>query len=275
MKLHCLIAVVSCLSISSLLACTIQQKGTPATGTAGAPTSDGGLGLGQDSQPAPAASSADGLSCLAIVQCITECAQGDMACPDACGEKGSPDGKAKILAFAECIDKEKCTDETCLQTKCKTSLEACVTSSAPVPSGKPLEGSSPPGNVPADLVGSFVKVSFGSTTRLTLNSDGTGTWQLGNTSTSTGCTSSTSVFQTGNAVVDADKITIYATDVSTRQKICTAQSVTEKGSPATVEIKYTRKDENTLSIIESACAARYADSEYSQGVYCSERLVRE
>lgn len=269
MTLSDLVAVASCLSFASLLtlssACTMNQT------SIGAP--EAGADAGSKADAATAASSA--LTCLAIIQCVVECPDADAACPDGCLAKGSPEGQRNAEALAVCIDKQKCADETCLQTKCMAPLEECVTSSATPPSGKPLQGNVPPGSVPSDMVGSFVRANYGTTVRLTLKADGTGSYQIADASRTSGCFSTTSTTESGNAVVTSDTITIYATEVLVERKVCSSPVERENGTPTTIELKYTRKDANTLAVIDQLCAAKYPDSEYSQGFYCTERLVRE
>lgn len=264
-----LVSVASALSFASLLtlaACTVNQTNT------GAPKADAG-GVANADAGSGAVSSA--LTCLAIIQCIVECPDADAACPDACFGKGSPTGQSNAEALAVCIDKQKCADETCLQAKCMAPLEACVTSSATPPSGKPLQGNVPPGSVPSDMVGSFVRANYGTTVRLTLKADGTGSYQVADASRTSGCFSTTSTTDSGNAVVTSDTIKIYATEVLVERKVCSSPIERENGTPTTIELKYTRKDADTLAVVDQVCAAKYPDSEYSQGFYCTERLVRE
>lgn len=269
MSLRPVAPLVSWISFAGLVALSSACT-APANGTARGAGADGGAA-------APDAATADpaGLTCLVIVQCITDCATSDSACADGCVTKGSPEGQRTVTALATCIDKEKCTDETCLQAKCQPSLDECATSSARGPSGRPAQGSAPPGDVPADMVGSYARANYGQTTRLILRADGTGSYQIAVASTTSGCFTTSSTTESGNAVVATDKITIYSTATLSERKICSAPIVRETGEPSVVELSYTREDANTLRTIDTVCAAKYPDSPSSVALYCSERLSRE
>jgi hypothetical protein len=256
-------ARLSCLlSCISSLACTTAQSASPTTG-------DGGAGVDSG---APAGGV---LSCLAVLQCAADCAASDAACPDACLAKGSTDAQTNASALASCISKEGCSDATCVQTKCASSLDTCVTSSTPQPTGTPLQGSGPAGSVPSELVGSWARANYGQTTRVVLNADGTGSYQSAISSLTAGCTSTSSTTQAGNAVVGAGTITIYATDVTTTQKQCGAAMQSVKGTPARVDLTFTHPDATTLNIVDATCAAKYPDSPSSASLYCAEALTKE
>jgi hypothetical protein len=246
----------------SSLACTTAQTAGPTTG-------DGGVGVDSGAPRSGA------LSCLAVLQCAADCAASDTACPDACLAKGSTDGQTNATALAGCIGKEGCSDATCVQTKCASSLDTCVTSSTPPPTGTPLQGSGPAGSVPSELVGSWARANYGQTTRVVLNADGTGSYQSGISSLTAGCTSTSSTTQAGNAVVGAGTITIYATDVTTTQKQCGAAMQSVKGTPARVDLTFTHPDATTLNIVDATCAAKYPDSPSSASLYCAEALTKE
>lgn len=96
--------------------CTLQQA---------APTGSNG---GKAVAPSPAA--ATGLACRQIIQCVAECADTDAACPDACSEKGSVDGKSQWRSLATCMQQNQCSDVTCTQNKCAAMLSACTGASA-------------------------------------------------------------------------------------------------------------------------------------------------
>ncbi len=201
-------AFVACLSFGAGLACTVQQTASP-----------GGADAGTDA--ATAGTMGGTLSCLAILQCVADCPDSDVTCADTCVGKGS-DGQAKAGVLATCIDAKKCTEETCLRSMCGPSLDACVNSSTPTPTGTPLQGTAPAGSVPTELVGSYARANYGQTTRVGLNANGTGTYQTAISSLTAGCTSTSSTSQTGNAVVTGTTITIYATEATTTQKQCSA-----------------------------------------------------
>jgi hypothetical protein len=242
--------VTTLLSASSLVAltaaCTINQA-APSGADGGAPSSSG-------------APEAPGLTCLQILQCIVDCPESDTACPDACADKGTPDGKEKVTAFATCIETEQCTDAPCVQEKCNESLTACTASSTPKTNGTALEGDAPPGSVPADLVGSWAGANFGVTERLVFNSDGTGTWQSAVTTNQTGCFSYTNTNRSGNIVISDTTITVYATTVTTQVQTCSPPADETNEAPVTEAIAYQREGTDTLKIIDNTCAAKYAGS---------------
>ena len=259
-----------------------------------------GLSVGCSSQPANHAASDAGagadalppppdLSCLQILQCIVACPDADAACPDACANKGSVEGKSTVLAFAACVDKEKCTDAACAQGKCGATLDECVASSTPKPGGSPLAGSAPPGSVPADLVGTWSGARNGVTERLVFNADGSGSWTTSDVTEYLGCFSFTRNSRSGNVVVTDTKITVYATSVVQSVQRCNPPAVDTKLTAVTQELQWHRDstdsyheaDPNTIFIIDSACAAKYPGKEDCNtlgcpiGLYCTSRVKRE
>ncbi len=259
-----LVVVVACLVAGVHVGCTVTEaKPTSRANDAG---NDAGV----------ASSEAPPLSCLQILQCIVDCPSADEACPDACGEKGSSESKPILLAFATCVDREKCTDADCVQTKCADSLNACVTSSAPKKSQLPLQGGAPAGSVPGELVGVWSGAWSGATERLTFNSDGTGSWMSAVVVTQrSGCFSFTRTTRTGTVVIDPTKITLYATEILSQVQECKAPT-TDSTEPAAVsEISWEPVDANTIRVVDAACAAQYVGYETSIGLYCTYRLSRE
>jgi hypothetical protein len=216
------------------------------------------------------------LSCLGILQCAVECPSTDTACPDACSLKGTSVAQTNVAIFADCANSHSCSDATCLQAQCKTSLETCVGSSAPKSDGTPLTGNAPPGSVPADLAGVWSNTNYGQTRRLTLNADGTGSWYSGIANVySSVCTQLNTTTEAGTVVVDTGTITVYATTVTHVEKVCAADSTTTQGSPITEVFTWTHPDANTLGVVDSACAAKYPDSPSSATLYCSVPLTRQ
>ena len=258
------------LSVSLSAGCTASSTGS-------------GAGAGSDAGAAPGTAAPPGLSCLQLLQCIVDSPDTEAA-RDACGEKGSEEGKANVIAFATCIDAEKCTDATCIQEKCSASLDVCVTSSAPKTNGTPLGGSAPPGSVPADLVGEWDGARDGETGRLTLNADGSGSWFTAITSQQSACFNFTRVTRSGNVVVGEKKITIYGTSVVKSERRC-APPDEETNLPAvTEELLWHRSSEgdpNVIFLVDSACAAKYPGTEDCNiagcpiGLYCTSRLTRQ
>src|ERR1051326_5854638 len=114
------VAVVLAFSVA---ACT--PASTAASGADGGP---GGTDAG-------ASTTAGSLTCIQILECAAACADNDDACSSACEDQGSADAKAKADALVDCANKNSCTDATCFQTKCKTTLDACATSRPPTEGG--------------------------------------------------------------------------------------------------------------------------------------------
>lgn len=113
------VAAASVATLSALFSagCTFPQATQSASDGGGAAT--------------PSPTTAPGLSCRKILQCGSACPDTDTACPDACVDRGSPDGKSQFRSLAACIEQEKCTEATCTQNKCAASLNACADTSAP------------------------------------------------------------------------------------------------------------------------------------------------
>jgi hypothetical protein len=242
-----------------------------------------------------------GLSCLEIVKCVVDCPDSDTACPDACGEKGSPEGQSTVLALASCIEKEKCTTGPCVTEKCAASLQACVETSQLKPATPPpLAGSGPPGSVPADLVGEWSATTDGNGGRLRLNADGTGSWfhgfsYLGGPNGS--CLVIGSTTSSGNVVVEEmppgappggppyGKITVYATSVVKSFRECSGPLVNTNEPPATVQLEWYRDydgsgyqnvaDPNLIFIIDVDCAAKYPGLKSPVAMYCTTRVKRQ
>lgn len=224
---------------------------------------DGGTDGGDPARP---------LTCAAIFNCTLPC--NDEPCTDACLASGSAEGQNAALALAKCYTDNKCADATCLQTKCQASVDACLAQDAP-PKGAPLEdGGAVQGNVPTELVGSFVHAAYGATERFKLNADGTGYYESGLTSLSS-CAITESTTWAGTVVVDATTITIYATNVTNMKFQCGSKSQTTS-PPETRRFRYTYDaSKGVLTTIDEDCAAKYPDSPASQSLYCENACTRE
>ena len=271
-----LVSTASVVALAAgLSACTVNQA--KATGADGGATADA------------AAAPPPGLSCLQILECIVACPDSDAACPDACAEKGDVEGKANVLAFAACVEKEKCVDAACTREKCAASIDTCVKSSAPKSTGSPLAGSAPPGSVPADLVGTWAGARDGITQRMTFNADGSASWMSSITSQQAACFSFTRTTRTGNAAITDTTITFYATSVVQSDRKCAPPDIETK-LPAVTEVlqwhrdetnAYHQADPNTIFVVDSACAAKYPGQENCNtvgcpiGLYCTSRVTRE
>lgn len=256
-----LLVLVACLVAGVHVGCTVTEaKPTSQANDAGALSSSG----------------APPLTCLQILQCIVDCPSADDACPDACADKGSSESKPLLLDFATCVDREKCADAGCVQSKCADSLNACVKSSAPKTSQLPLEGSAPPGSVPGELVGVWSGAWSGATERVTFNSDGTGSWMSAVVVTQrSGCFSFTRTTRTGTVLIDPTKITLYATEILSQVQECKAPTTDSTEPAAKLEISWETVDANTIRVVDAACAAQYVGYETSIGLYCTYRLSRE
>jgi hypothetical protein len=265
------ILLVSASVIALSAGCSSTQKATSNGSDAGSSTTDGGV------------SAPPGLSCLQILQCIVACPDSDAACPDACLEKGDAEGKTNITAFVTCVDQEKCADAACVQDKCATPLDACVTSSAPKNSGTPLQGSAPPGSVPTDLVGEWVGARDGITQRFMFNADGSGEWRSAITSSQSACKHFTTTTRTGNFVITDTTITVYATSVVESVQRCAPPAEDTNQPAVTEELMWHRADgdPNTILVVDNACAAKYPGQENCNtlgcpiGLYCTARLTRQ
>ncbi|MHB8874966.1 MAG: hypothetical protein ACYC8T_14865 [Myxococcaceae bacterium] len=237
---------------------------------------------------------APNLSCLQILKCIIDCPDIDTACPDACVEKGSVEGKANVISFAQCIETNGCTDATCLQTNCAASLNLCVTSSAPDTGGTPLQGTAPPGSVPADLVGVWSGARDGITQEMTFNADGTGVWMSAITWQQYACLSFKRTTRTGNFVVGEQgaaaygPITVYATSVETSERQCVPPDVVTSLGARTENLLWSRPDDpadkNTIFLVDMECAAPHLAKPGWEtcntygcpiGMYCTSRLTRQ
>lgn len=250
------------LMVIASAACTAVQSGaTGSTGDGGAPAAG---------EPAP-----PGLTCLQVLQCVIDCPESAAACPDACVEKGTSGARALVVAFATCVDANKCTDAVCTEQKCGADLEACITSSKAETTGTSLVGAPPPGSVPSDLVGSWAGASSGATERLVFNADGTGNWQSAVSSSRPDCFSFTRTTRSGTMVVTDTTITVNANQVVSTVQNCKPPSLDTDEAPVVARISWSRKDENTIAIVDAACAEKYAGYAYSIGQYCTARLTRE
>ena len=131
-----------------------------------------------------------------------------------------------------------------------------------------------PGSVPGALVGSWVHANFGEDERFKLNADGTGYYQS-SVADPGGCSVTQGSTWDGTVVIDETTITIYATTVTNTRFECGNKTVTTS-APQTLHFSYTY-DAGTdgLSVIDSACAAKYADSPSSQSLYCKNAYTRE
>jgi hypothetical protein len=254
---------------TTITACMTTSSATPASTT----TTDGGTGNNADASDGGTVG-ASALSCSLVIGCIGNCPDSDAACPDACVGAATPDGKEKVTALATCVDAEKCTDVSCIETKCAPSLAACFSTASTSTGGKPIDGTPPLGNVPADLVGSWRHSRYGFTDNLDLGADGIGHWgKVGNVDWQGFCYTNSSD-EVGNAVVTADQITIYATEVNNIHKPCNGALKTTSGAPIVRELFYKRKDATTLIVVDLLCADQHAGDQKAVDSGCTYTLTK-
>ncbi len=222
------------------------------------------------------------LSCLEVLQCIVECPDGDMPCLDGCYAQGTPQAMSEVYDLGTCIDTNACVEETCVTSNCATELSVCVGASVPPSMGTPLPAAPPPGSVPADLVGSWAGASMGSTERLIINADATGSRMFARTTRISACYSYTSLTKTGSFVIDDTTITLYATSVEQSVRECAPPDEITSLPPVVEVTRWSRgTDANTILIVDAACAAMYPGTEGCDtlgcpiSLYCTYRLTRE
>lgn len=253
---------------------------TDASGSGGTGASGGG-GSGGTSTAAPPT-----LSCLQVLQCIVDCPDPDGPCPDECNARGSSDTQDMVIALATCIETNQCSDATCVQDACSAELSTCIDGSAPANTGTPLQGSGPPGSVPGDLVGTWSGARDGDTGTLTLNADGTGSWQIARTSQNYACLSVKGLIKSGTIVVEPTIMTLYATSVVSYEQTCMPPPSETPMEPVTEVLQWHphESDPNVIFVVDTACANQYPEAqkpggcEYAGcpiGLYCTTRLERQ
>ena len=162
----------------------------------------------------------------------------------------------------------------------------CIESSALPSTGTPLQGSGPPGNVPANLVGAWSGARDGDTQTLTLNADGTGSWTSAHTAQQYACFSFTNLIKSGTIVVEATKMTLYATSVVKEEQTCMPPASQTPLEPVTDVLDWHphETDPNVIFVVDSACAAKFPEAqlpggcEYAGcpiGLYCTARMERK
>lgn len=191
-----LLPAVALLGAFTTVACSPSTTGSGAAPDGGAAASEGGAG-----------SSTRPLGCSGIFECATSCAEDD-TCEDKCLAQGSPASQDAAKGVVTCATDNSCQDAECLQTSCRTELQACVASTSAA--GDTFEGDAPAGNVPSELVGKW----HSRDDVYEFRADGTASYYTqANTS---GC--STTSLENGTAVVSGDSLTIYFT--SRVYKVC-------------------------------------------------------
>ena len=170
----------------------------------------GGGGLGAGGAGGAAGGSGAGatgaktlLSCVGLIDCLGQCAEGDTSCEDQCLSQGSPEGDAELQAIVDCINANGCADDACLLDMCKSELSACMGATV----GEPIQNPPATGSVPAEFVGDWMDSEYyytfdasGAVHRVTSSKLGT-------------CTST--VDELGTASADSSTLTLYFTSGST------------------------------------------------------------
>jgi len=214
--------------------CTVKSNGTASPDGGSTPTTDGGA-----AQPGA-------LTCGGIFDCAAACEAAGAPCEEACLAKGSASARTAATGLVSCADANTCTDSACLQESCAKEITACV---QPTNSGaKPLEGSVPAGNVPAELVA----VWKGTEESLELRADGT----VGRALRIRAATCSYEGLENGVAVADGTTLTLYFTSGSFKD--CGGPS-TEPYKPTTESFTYTltTSSAGTVKLVleKQGCAA--------------------
>ena len=207
--------VIAAMFSAFAFGCTVKSNGTAAPDGGTAPTADGGAAAG------PIA-----LTCGGIFDCAAKCEAAGTPCDEACLAKGSASAQTAVTGLVSCSDANTCTDSACLQERCATEIAACV--QPPNSGAKPLEGSVPTGNVPAELVA----VWKGNEESIELRADGT----VGRTLRIRAATCTYEGLENGVAVADATTLTLYFTSGSFKD--CGGPSK-EPYKPVTESFTYT------------------------------------
>ncbi|HEY2367672.1 MAG TPA: hypothetical protein VGH87_14850 [Polyangiaceae bacterium] len=233
--------------------------------------------VGPDPDPSKPTAAPPALSCLGVLSCVNQNCTTD-ACVDTCMQQGSPEAQTEVTNLATCNQNAGCQDATCLQKNCMTELEACVSTSTPPQVGTPSDGQNlPPGNVPAELVGTWnandgFDPSYSQTFQF--NADGTGRYAQGMTGGLGGCDNTTIIDRDGPVVIDATTITFYSETAATTQSLC-GQQGTSAAQLATTVFTYTWQTDGSLLAVEQSCAQEYADSPGSIGLYCTSTFQKQ
>ncbi|MGB0646245.1 MAG: hypothetical protein ACPGQS_03660 [Bradymonadia bacterium] len=82
-----------------------------------------------NAQDAPSSSGSSGdtspLNCTDIYDCFGHCAHSDTQCREACYMRGTAPAQAQVSAIRECIERENCLDDACVERVCYDDLTAC------------------------------------------------------------------------------------------------------------------------------------------------------
>ncbi len=198
------------------LACTSQTQGGPGAGGTGNTGNTGGTGNTGNTGGTGGGTGANAGTCMDIMQCFATCADTDTACPDACYAAGSTDGQNQMLALLNCMDQWQCADVSCIETQCPTQLVTCLDSSTTGGGTTNPGGSVPPGSIPAELVGYWVRPSSDEVYDYTFNADGSASHNNFKNSELGSCSMTVhSEWTTGSVVAQGDVLTVALADGTT------------------------------------------------------------
>ncbi len=198
-----------------------SDAGAGSSAAAGSGSSDNGKDAGATTDSGPsggqgADASSDGggsaatvdTSCTGILTCVGDCPDSDDTCPDACYAVGDSDAQDQFVALLDCMDTNQCSDVPCIQSMCANELVACVSPSSPS-GGSPVTGPAPQGDIPAELVGHWVRPSADEVFELTFGADGSASHANYKESTLASCTIAVmSEWSTGSVVAQGDELTV-------------------------------------------------------------------
>lgn len=229
--------------------------------TFGCSSSTSGASPGGTGTSGGGTASGSALTCTGILECASKCADGDQPCEDACVAKGSPDAKAAVEDIVTCSTQNSCADEACFKANCSKELAACVKP----PTGQPLTGELPPGNVPSDLVGQWY--SFGEL--WDFKADGS-VIHGANVKTS-GCNTSSN--ESGTAVASGEALSVYFK--SGGVSLCGGSQM-DPYAPNVTEFTYKISEGvngpgSKLSLTDKTCLAKPGGSDF----YCTNGFDRK
>jgi hypothetical protein len=226
------VALVGVLGTTTL-ACTVA----PANGTTNDANGGNGAGANNGNGTQPGAQ-AQGVTCAAVADCASNCAENDQACEDACIAKGSPEARKLVSALTSCFQTNNCQDAACVQSKCSAEVQACVTQKAAASSStSPSAGNTPKGNVPAELVGTWTHTSRLGNSSYTFNADGTLVRAM-RVETNYGCPTITEYASTGTVVFDGPNLTVYENQGTETSLVCSSTGTTKPISPSQTSLSW-------------------------------------
>lgn len=117
---------------AAAILCVVSAIGIVGTGCGSADETDGGeVKVVDEEDDGPEATSQE-LSCSEILDCLTDCPEGDDACIDDCGERGTERGLELLEEWWNCVQANGCDDEpeeeigACLRQYCEAETRSCL-----------------------------------------------------------------------------------------------------------------------------------------------------